>query len=262
LIALEPLPADFAATRDELHRVAAHILGRRRHAVARRFGLRAAPGGFGTPAFGEEVEVVRVAGGTLVRERGSAVALMPLPGATLSAIAAFVEVSLDPGFRVGHDTPSLGDVDAPLAVGAEAALALGAWYEFGWRVLDEALVSLPPAVDASARPKVVQLWPEHFDAGTDVAWDPERENGRVNLGASPGDGFHPAPYLYVGPWGPERPGDASYWNVPFGALLSHDDLRDTPDPAAAGLTFIRHGLAALGAGSRGSAQMDGLDRRA
>ena len=29
----------------------------------------------------------------------------------------------------------------------------------------------------------------------------------VSLGASPGDGFEPDPYLYVGPQNAERPGD-------------------------------------------------------
>ncbi len=46
----------------------------------------------------------------------------------------------------------------------------------------------------------------------------------VNLGASPGDGFSTEPYLYVGPWSAERPGDDGYWNAPFGAVLRRSDL--------------------------------------
>ena len=49
-------------TREVLHRVAAHVLGRRRYQVSGRFGLRASPGGFATPAFGDGPEVVRIAG--------------------------------------------------------------------------------------------------------------------------------------------------------------------------------------------------------
>ena len=37
----------------------------------------------------------------------------------------------------------------------------------------------------------------------------------VNYGMSPGDGFHAAPYAYVGPWTPR---EGAFWNVPFGAL--------------------------------------------
>ncbi len=47
-------------TRDDLHRIAAHVLGRRRWAVSGHFGLRASPGGVATPAFGPEPEVLRL----------------------------------------------------------------------------------------------------------------------------------------------------------------------------------------------------------
>ncbi len=61
------LPPTYAATRNALQRVAVHVLARRRHAVTGRFGLRATPGGFGTPAFGPDEEVLRIAGDRLVR---------------------------------------------------------------------------------------------------------------------------------------------------------------------------------------------------
>ena len=67
------------------------------------------------------------------------------------------------------------------------------------------------------RAGVARVWPEHFDLGTDVEVAPGR---RCNLGASPGDEWHPDPYLYVGPWGDERPGDDGYWNAPFGAAAA------------------------------------------
>src|SRR5579863_256849 len=77
----------FTATRVELHRVAAHILARRRHDVSGRFGLRPSPGGFATPAFGEGPEVVRVANGTLVREAAGGASYLPLAGASLRRLA-------------------------------------------------------------------------------------------------------------------------------------------------------------------------------
>jgi hypothetical protein len=117
---------------------------------------------------------------------------------------------------------------------APPAAAIGDWFALGWRALDEVAVSSPG-------PTVVQLWPEHFDAGCDVAV----RDGRANLGASPGDGFHDQPYLYVGPWSDARPGDADYWNAPFGAVLGHAELRGAPDPHRAALDFYRRGLALL-----------------
>ncbi|MCA1822993.1 MAG: hypothetical protein LC640_01740 [Frankia sp.] len=245
---LRPLPAEFASTRDTLHRVAAHVLGRRRHQLTGKFGLRATPGGIGTPAAGPEHETVRITGTNLLHERTGAVAstaTLDLSGATLREAAAFVEVDVDAPFSVGRNTPDRRDPDAALAVDPEAAAVLWHWFAFAWRVLDAAVTSL----GAEAAPTVVQLWPEHFDAGCDAA----SAGGRVNLGASPGDGFSASPYLYVGPWGPERPGDGAFWNAPFGAALSYDVLLAAADPVATAASFLRRGWdlmdAAAGVGS-------------
>ena len=47
-------------TRLDLHRLCAHVLGRRRFVVSGHFGLRASPGGLATPAFGPEPETLRI----------------------------------------------------------------------------------------------------------------------------------------------------------------------------------------------------------
>lgn len=235
---LATLPGSFTDTRAALQRVAVHVLARRRQSLTGKFGLRATPGGFGTPAAGTEHEVLRVAGSTLVRERTGAAAstgTLDLRIASLADAATFGEVDLAAPLDVGHDTPPVGDAAAPLAVDQAAAAALADWYAFGWQVLDATLASLGPA----AAPSVIQIWPEHFDAGCDVGVGGGR---RTNLGASPGDGFHPEPYLYVGPWDAERPGEPAYWNAPFGAVLTHGDLRAATDPAATALDFFCRGL--------------------
>ena len=245
---MHDLPTTFTATRISLQRVAVHIIARRRHDLVGRFGLRATPGGLGSPAAGPEHEVVRTAGRWLVRERTGAEArttALDLHAATLADAAAFAEVDLSAAFDVGHDTPPVGAVDAPLAVDAHASVALAAWYAFGVAVLDEVVSALDP----SACPTVVQVWPEHFDAGCDVAAAP---GTRVNLGASPGDGIHRDPYLYLGPWGPERDGDAGYWNAPFGAILGHRELRAAADPVVAGVAFLRQGLEQVRSGAPSS----------
>jgi hypothetical protein len=224
-------------TRAALQRVGAHVAARRRFEVSGRFGLRATPGGFGTPLFGPDdaLEAVRVDGGLFVHEVGGDVRATPLDGASLRSLAEEVGVELTADFSVGHDTPELGDVDAPLAIEGIHAEALGAWLDLGWRALDR--------VAATGGAATVQLWPEHFDAGTNVPVGAGPDD-RCNLGASTGDGFHPAPYLYVGPWSADRPGDAAFWNAPFGAVLGHDRVTSVDDA----LAFFERGLGLLRAG--------------
>jgi hypothetical protein len=233
------LPDGLGSTRGVLHRVAVHILARRRFAVAGRFGLRASPGGFCTPAFGEEPEATRVAGTALVREVGSSATQRPLSGATLRELATFVGADLVAEFDCGKDTPPVGDMDAPLALDPVAVHVLADWYALGWRALDASVAELP----AEAEPAVIQLWPEHFDAGTHVALADLGPDRRVNLGVSPGDGFEDEPYLYVGPWGFERRAeDADYWNAPFGAVIRWSEVQVASDPPTACLDFLRAGL--------------------
>ena len=244
---LPVLPTTFSASRDVLQRVAVHIVARARQQGSGRFGLRVTPGGFGTPAFGDDVTRVRVSGGLLVIERaggdGSHSAAMPIDGSSLRDLAALAGVDLDADLDVGHDTPPPGDVETPLAVDGASARVLARWYALSNVALDEVV----SGVDAAATPSAVQLWPEHFDAAIDVAYDTSAPGERrVNLGGSPGDGFHEAPYVYVGPWTADRPGDAGFWNAPFGAVLGYDALRDADDPAAEVAAFFGRGLGLLG----------------
>jgi len=227
---------EYAATRDALHRVAAHVMARRRYDVTGRFGLRVTPGGFGTPLFGDD-EVVRIDGNCLLRERRvndrAVTATHAIDFVPLRELATFAEVDLDAAFEVGHDTPALGDPDALVRVDSDSVAVLAEWYARGARAVDECVAGLGDAADAA----IAQIWPEHFDLGTDVAVG----SGRTNLGVSPGDDLSAEPYLYVGPWSAERPGDAGYWNASFGALATWSDIPDA-DAAAA---FFARGLGYL-----------------
>ena len=222
-------------TRLDLQRVATHVLARRRHAVSGRFGLRATPGGIGTPAFGspDVLEVVRTAGTSLVHELGGQLRVVPMAGATLADLAALVDVDLSADFSVGKDTPDLGDVDAPLLLDADEVAGLSDWYDLGWQALD--IVGL-----TAASPAPIQLWPEHFDASCLLAVGPGPDD-RCDVGVSPGDDHHEEPYLYVGPWVARRPGDEAYWNASFGALLPRSAVSSVADA----LAFYREGLARL-----------------
>src|SRR4051812_24218287 len=66
---MESLPETFAATRTALHEIAENQMAPARKAVTGRIGLRAMPGGFGTPVFGDRRRL-RVEGAELVTEAG------------------------------------------------------------------------------------------------------------------------------------------------------------------------------------------------
>ena len=237
---LAELPSTFADTREALQRVAVHLVARARNqGGAHSIGLRVTPGGFGTPEFGSDVTRVRVSGGLLLRESGGpdrvTTIAREIDGATLAELAHVAGVDLAADLDVGHDTPPLGDVDEPLHVDLVAARALAGWYAKTNAALDHVVAGS----DADAAPTPVQLWPEHFDAALDLAAAPDI---RVNLGGSPGDGFHADPYLYVGPWTADRPGDAGFWNAPFGAVLGYGELLDDADPLAAAVAFFERGI--------------------
>ncbi len=222
-------------TRAALQDVAVQVLGRRRFAVSGRFGLRAGPGGIATPAFGEAPETVRLSRLHVIREVGSARTVMPVNGSTLRDLARFVDADIDAPFSAGDDTPPTGPVDVPLDLVALEAAGIEDWFALAWLVLDDVLASLPPGSETTT----IQLWPEHFDAATTVTLAGAQP---VNLGFSPGDGFESEPYVYVGPWGPTRPGDPRFWNAPFGAVRRRHEVLAAPDHAAFCRQFVTDGL--------------------
>jgi hypothetical protein len=238
MITDQEVTSTIGATRVELHRVAAHILGRRRFEISGRFGLRSGPGGIATPAFGEEPEALRISGTYLVRERGGSCRFAPIAGSTLRTLADFADVDLSGGFDFGEQGPAVGDPDAPVIVDPEAVWLITEWFALGWCVLDEVMGALP----RESEPATIQLWPEHFDAGTNVAL---QSGERVNLGFSAGDSFEEEPYAYIGPWGPERPGDSGFWNAPFGSVLRRSEAVKQNDVASACKEFLERGIGLL-----------------
>lgn len=230
-----------ALTRDALHRVTVHVLARARVEALGRFSLRVTPGGIGTPDLSDGRRV-RISGDRLVVESdaagAAAVRTVPIAGSTLTSLAAVAGVDLDGPLDVGHDTPPLGDPDAVIALDAAAAADLAAWYRDVATILDGVLAALPD----HAAPTLPRLWPEHFDVAVEAQATPAR---RVNLGGSPGDGFCDEPYLYVGPWTADRPGDAGFWNAPFGAFRTRSGLVAGGDPVAAGVAFLLDGYGRL-----------------
>lgn len=160
-------------------------------------------------------------------------------GSTIRTLCNAIGFEPDADFSVGHDTPPLGDPDEVLIVDSETTTVVGDWWHLGQRAIDLTVASFP---DPQA--SVVRLWPEHFDVGLDLAVDPANKPGvRTNIGAAAGDEFHQEPYLYVGPWGPERPGPEDFWNAPFGATLGFGELDAAENPLTTAAEFLLRGVA-------------------
>jgi hypothetical protein len=196
------------ATRRSLHAVAERVLAGPQYRAAGTIRLRVTPGGFGQVA-----GPLRVDGADLVGDD----VRVPLRG-TVADLAAAVGVAPEAP-DLYHDHAEL-DAAADLAVDPSAAVVLLGWFARG----DAGMRRFAPD-------ETPVLWPEHFDLGIAV--------GEVNYGVSPGDAAHPAPYAYVGPWTSR---EGPFWNAPFGAVRTADELPDADAVAA----FFAQGRAAAG----------------
>jgi hypothetical protein len=217
------LPARLAVTRAGLHQVAEHILAAALHAETGEIALMRSPGGFRTASFGSHRRFLAVDGTELVvggTESNRRTALT-----TLRAAAEFAGITPGAPAEVYRPATPL-DLDAPLTIDPSAARVLADWYQLGEQALRGFAAEIP---DDQPTPAV--LWPEHFDLGITA--------GAINYGASPGDGHIADPYLYVGPHDGPPPGDPAFWNAPFGAVRTIDQI----DAAADADAFFRDGRA-------------------
>lgn len=230
---LGAVPQSYAATREALHAVAEHVAAPARYAVEQRIGLRATPGGFGTPEFGER-ESVRVDRTDVVVFRKGEQLRSPLT--TLREAAEFVGITAGALADVYQPSTPL-ELDAPLLIDPDAAEFLAEWFAFSWEVLEASRAE--GLRDAS----IVQLWPEHFDAAFEQGG--ELSGRRAGYGASPGDEANPEPYFYVVPWS-EQP-ENLFWNAPSfsGAVLPYAELLVATNPPERARAFLREGLRLL-----------------
>ncbi len=242
---LAPLAESFAVSRLSLHRVAAYVVSPARRQAMGRMGLRAAPGGFGTPSFGGPagittvgVEQTNVVIRTAEGERSA-------PITTLAAAGDHVGVAPDVEWAAELDIPIPGQLDAPLTIEPGDAAALAAWYSFGWSILEQ--LSMDPLSHEASDP---QLWPEHFDAAIEIGSDSAQR--RASFGFSPGDvnrdgtpGPEPLPYVYVAPWYPDKSGKEEYWNAGRLAVVRYAHLVKASDPRLTAIRFLKQGRSIL-----------------
>jgi hypothetical protein len=225
-------PPAFAATRDALHRLAVHVISPTRRRANGELTLRWTRGGFGTPFFGDDVQL-RVDGDVFIVQQGAE--------ETLGRLTSLK----DAAEYVGYDLTrfDLALADEPLGVDPEAGHWLGDLYGFAFSVLEQLRAEAPAAL----QPSFVNLWPEHFDVALELG--AEASGVRATYGVSPGDATHPDPYVYVAPW-TARPGGELWRAETFpGAELTLSELLAARDQRAEALGFLRERLGALTAGA-------------
>lgn len=220
---LAPLPAAYRDTTEALHRLAVYVISPAQRLVDGEIIMRATPGGFSTFEF--DGRTVGVQGDRLLAGGGTH------PITSLNAAARAVGIAPDVDQQGQFDVPAPGDLDADLGVDEEAALALAGWYAFATAALEALRSDAQTEDDAS----IVRIWPEHFDAAIDMG--DAAAGRRATYGASPGDGHHDQPYLYVSPWAGRI--DEFFGDPTFkGASLVYSQLQPQPDQLGAALGFL------------------------
>ena len=225
---LAPVPEQLLDTRLALHSLAEHVIAPTRSRANGKIGLRYTLAGFGTPFFGNDVQI-RVSGDCLIVQVGERVQWGRLT--SLADAAEFIGFDLT-RFDLQHAA-------APFQIDRAASLFLGEWFGFATSVLEQLRAEAPADQDASR----VQLWPEHFDVSVELG--SEQRAQRAGYGFSPGDELHDQPYVYVVPWG-ETPTTPLWQAQGFsGAELSYTELLAAEQPRELALGFLRERRDAL-----------------
>jgi hypothetical protein len=204
----EDFDAAYVDTRRQLRGVAESLIAGPQYRAAGTIRLAVRPDGFTGVAI-----PVSVHGTDLVWPNGAA----PLAGPvdTLADAAGIQPGPPDGVYDIIDPLPA----GSSLGVDAHAADWIHRSHYAGGHAIKNVLPDAHPV-----------LWPEHFDvAATD---------NEVNYGVSAGDGYHPTPYAYVGPW-TQRTGP--FWNAPFGAIQPLDPAHDVDTLTSVIADFFRRG---------------------
>lgn len=225
---LPAVPGELVPTRLALHALAERVISPARRRANTKIALRYTHGGFGTPFYGDDVQV-RVAGSELIVQEA---------GAQRHAAITTLDAAAD---HIGRDALP-DDVELSgeaLEVDPAASAFLGDWFGFAASVLEE----LRAEASDELAPSRVQLWPEHFDLALELG--AEDAGARAAYGLSPGDEVHPEPYLYVAPWVAPEPGELWQASAFNGAELPYAQLLGAEDQRGCALEFFHARLVAL-----------------
>lgn len=223
MTALAPIPAAYARTLADLHRLAVYAVSPAQRLVNGEIILESSHGGFST--FEYDGHVARVVDDRLVLDGAAH------PITTLRAAAEALGIEPDVGQQEQFDVPPHGDLDEPLQINLTAAAVLAGWFEFTTHALEHLRAHAEPGDDAT----IVRIWPEHFDAAIDMG---DADAGRrATYGGSPGDRHHAEPYLYASPWAGRI--DPFFDDPTFkGASLTYAELLAAADPQHAASEFL------------------------
>jgi hypothetical protein len=191
-------PDALAATRRRLHGIGECLMAGPQRRAGGRFTLRVTPGGFATTG----APALRLDGTDLLIDESRRVAVTGSFSELADALG--VEFGAPPdGYPDGSEAGP--DDDASLDVASA-------------RLIQEWFLMADAALRVMAPRQTPILWPEHFDVA--ILLDD------VSYGASPGDTLHPTPYAYVSS---SNHGIADFWNAPFGAIRSQEQMRSVDD---------------------------------
>jgi hypothetical protein len=206
-------PAPLAVTRRRLHGIGECLMAGPQRRAGGRLTLRVTPGGFATTG----APALRLDGTDLLVDESRRV---PVAGTFCDlADALGVDFGAPPD---GYPDGSEAGPDDDTALDVASALLIQEWYLLG----DAALRVMAPR-------QTPILWPEHFDVAILL--------NDTSFGVSPGDALHAGPYAYVSS---SDHGASDFWNAPFGAIRSHEQMRSIDDlvifwSAAQGLLATR-----------------------
>lgn len=209
---------DFERTRRSLHGVAELLLAGPSYRAEERIRLAIEPHGFATVVMDGPIRRLHVHDTDLVLDPGSDEGGPAQHDAhyRIPLVGTFAEVAHEAGIDPGMPDDVYADhtdvtVDDDIVLDATAVRDIIDAFVTG----DAALRKFAAAAGSEEEPI---LWPEHFDVAITI--------DEVNYGVSAGDSAIAQPYAYVGPW-QRRSG--AFWNVPFGAARTLDDLGGDPD---------------------------------
>ena len=196
-----PELAALTATRRQLHGIGECLMAGPQRRAGGRFTLRVTPGGFATT--GEPA--LRLDGTDLVVNESRRVAVA----------GSFADMAEALGVAFGAPPDAYPDgsearLDDEISLDPASARLIQHWYVMA----DAALRVMAPR-------ETPILWPEHFDVAILLA--------DTSYGASPGDAFHATPYAYVST---DNHGVSDFWNAPFGAIRSHEQIHGVDDLVA------------------------------
>ena len=227
MTALAPIPAAYARTLADLHRLAVYAVSPAQRLVNGEIILESSHGGFST--FEYDGRVARVVDDRLVPSTARA-----HPITTLRAAAEALGIEPDVGQQEQFDVPPHGDLDEPLRSTSRRQRSWPTGSSSRRHALEHLRAHAEPGDDATIVRHLARALRRRVDMGDADA------GRRATYGGSPGDHHHAEPYLYASPWAGRI--DPFFDDATFeGVSLTYAELLAAADPDDAAREFLEEG---------------------